>query len=60
MNRQQPVKVLAIVRRMERGGMESRLMDILRAVDAHRVSIDIYACSPEPTPGAGRLKKRWI
>ena len=47
MNRQQPVKVLAIVRRMERGGMESRLMDILRAVDAHRVSIDIYACSPE-------------
>lgn len=48
MGRQQPVKVLAVVHRMERGGMESRLMDIIRAVDSERVSIDIYTCSLEP------------
>ena len=43
-----PIKVLAVVYRMMRGGAESRLMDIIRNIDHDKVSIDIYTYSYEP------------
>jgi len=38
----EPVKVLAVVCQMNRGGLESRLLDILRFIDRSRVEIDVY------------------
>lgn len=43
-----PVRVLAVVHQMGRGGMESRLMDILRCLDYRTVAIDIFSCCMEP------------
>lgn len=40
-----PIKVLAVVSHMARGGLESRLMDILRTIDSSKVRIDIYSYS---------------
>ena len=40
-----PIKVLAIVHSMNRGGLESRLMDIMRSIDKSKVQIDIYSYS---------------
>lgn len=40
-----PIKVLAIVHSMNRGGLESRLMDIMRSIDHSKVRIDIYSYS---------------
>lgn len=37
-----PVKVLAVVYQMNRGGLENRLMDILRNIDRSKVQIDIF------------------
>ncbi len=36
------IKVLAIVSQLNRGGLESRLMDIIRNLDFSRVQMDIY------------------
>lgn len=52
-----PVKVLAVVHRMGRGGMETRLMDILRNIDYEKVSIDIFAYSMEPGDFDGEVEK---
>ncbi len=46
-NKKLPVKVLAIVHSMARGGLESRLMDILRTIDSSKVRVDIYSYSME-------------
>lgn len=43
-----PIRVLAVVHRMERGGMESRLMDILRNLDYQKISIDIFTTCKKP------------
>ena len=43
------VKVLVIVCQMNRGGLESRLMDIIRHNDYQRVCIDVF--SYRETPG---------
>ena len=43
--KENPVKVLAIVHSMNRGGLESRLMDIMRSIDSSKVRIDIYSYS---------------
>lgn len=37
-----PVKVLAVVCQMNRGGLECRLMDIIRFIDRSRVQIDVF------------------
>lgn len=37
-----PIKVLAIVSQMNRGGLECRMMDILRFIDRSKVHIDIF------------------
>ena len=39
---QEKTYVLAIVSQLNRGGLESRLMDILRKNDFERVQIDIF------------------
>lgn len=44
----EPVKVLVIVSQMNRGGLESRLMDIIRNLDFSRVQIDIFTYRLEP------------
>lgn len=36
------IRVLAVVCQLNRGGLESRLMDIIRNLDFNRVQIDIY------------------
>lgn len=46
--KKEPVKVLAIVSQMNRGGLESRLMDIIRNLDFSRVQLDIYTYRLEP------------
>lgn len=46
--KEKPIKVLAVVYRMMRGGTESRLMDIIRNIDHDKVSIDIFTYSYEP------------
>lgn len=38
----EPIRVLAIVCQLNRGGLESRLMDIIRHIDNERVKIDIF------------------
>ena len=43
-----PVKVLAVVAQMNSGGLENRLMDILRNIDRKRVQIDIFTYRLEP------------
>lgn len=47
-NNSYPIKVLAVVCQMNRGGLESRLMDILRNIDHSKVCIDIYTYRLEP------------
>lgn len=39
---EKPIKVLAVVCQMNRGGLECRLMDILRFIDKTKVSIDLF------------------
>lgn len=46
--RENAVKVLAVVCQMNRGGLESRLMDIIRHMDYRRVCIDIFSYREEP------------
>ena len=43
-----PIKVLAVVFKLNRAGLESRLMDIIRNLDIKRVQIDIYTYQLEP------------
>lgn len=43
-----PIKVLAVVYKLNRAGLESRLMDIIRNIDIKRVQIDIYTYQQEP------------
>ncbi len=38
-----PIYVLAIVRQMKPGGLENRLMDIIRAIGSERIHIDIFS-----------------
>ncbi len=38
-----PVHVLAVVSQMKPGGLENRLMDIMRAIDSRRVRIDVFS-----------------
>lgn len=38
----EPVKVLAVVYQMHLGGLESRLMDIIRKIDYSRVKLDVF------------------
>lgn len=42
------IRVLAVVRCLNRGGLENRLMDILRNIDHQRIEIDIFTCQHEP------------
>ncbi len=39
-----PIYVLVVVTHLNRGGLENRLMDILRNIDYKRVHIDIFTC----------------
>ena len=41
------VKILVIVSQLNRGGLESRLMDIIRNLDFSRIQMDIYTCRIE-------------
>lgn len=43
----EPVRVLQVVTQMNRGGMESRLMDLYRNVDRTRLQFDFYALRAE-------------
>lgn len=43
----EPIRVLHVVASMDKGGLESRLMDIIRNVDTNRVIIDVYTNSHE-------------
>lgn len=43
-----PIKVLAVVYQLNRGGLENRLMDILRNIDYSKVCIDIFTYRLEP------------
>lgn len=42
MAKEQPVKVLVIMSQLNRGGMENRLMDILRKNDFQKIQMDIF------------------
>lgn len=42
-----PIKVLAIVRKMEPAGLENRLMDIIRNINYEHVCIDVYTYQTE-------------
>lgn len=44
----EPIYVLVVVSQMNRGGLESRLMDIIRNLDFSRVQMDIYTYRLEP------------
>lgn len=39
-----PIKILAIVCQLNSGGLENRLMDIIRNIDKSKVQIDVYTC----------------
>jgi glycosyltransferase involved in cell wall biosynthesis len=41
---EEPIRVLQIVTQMNRGGMESRLMDIYRNIDHSRIQFDFFTC----------------
>ena len=43
-----PKKVLVVVTQLNRGGLESRLLDIIRNLDFGRVQLDIFTCRLEP------------
>lgn len=45
---EKPIKVLAIVCQMNRGGLESRLMDIIRHINYGQVQIDVFTYRKEP------------
>ena len=45
---EKPIKILAVVYKMNRAGLESRLMDIIRNIDINRVRIDIFTYQMEP------------
>lgn len=42
-----PIKVLAVVCQMNRGGLECRMMDILRFIDRTKVQIDLFTYREE-------------
>ena len=42
-----PIRVLAVVYRLIPGGLENRLMDIIRNIDTSRVVIDVFSYHPE-------------
>jgi len=44
----EPIKVLAVVCQLNRGGLESRLMDILRNIDYSKVCVDIFTYRMQP------------
>ncbi len=48
MCKEKPVKVLVIMSQLNRGGMENRLMDILRKNDFDKIQMDIYTYHLEP------------
>ncbi len=41
------IRVLAVVRKLVPGGIENRLMDIIRNIDKSRIIIDVFTCYPE-------------
>lgn len=43
-----PIRVLQVVSRMDRAGLESRLMDIYRSIDRDKVQFDFYTYRDEP------------
>ncbi len=45
--KKEPVYVLAVVSQMNRGGLESRLMDIIRNIDFDRVQLDVFTYNLE-------------
>jgi glycosyltransferase involved in cell wall biosynthesis len=45
--RQEPIRVLAIVSKLMRGGLETRLMEIIRDIDKSKVVIDVFTYSLE-------------
>lgn len=46
--KKEPINVLVIVSQMNRGGLESRLMDIIRNLDFSRIQMDIFTYRLEP------------
>ena len=44
----EPIRVLAIVCKLVPGGLETRLMDIIRNIDKERVIIDVFTYRMEP------------
>lgn len=44
----EPTRVLQIVTQMNRGGIESRLMDVYRDIDRDKIKFDFYTCRHEP------------
>ncbi len=40
----EPIRVLQVVTKMDRGGLESRLMEVYRNMDRTRVQFDFYTC----------------
>ena len=57
LNEREVLKVLVVVTQLNRGGIESRLMDILRKMDYSQVQIDIFTCRKEPGIHDGEAKK---
>ena len=53
-----PIRVLYVVTIMNKGGLESRIMDIIRNVDVNRVKIDIYTNRQEEGYFDKEIKKR--
>lgn len=45
---EEPIRVLAIVHQLKPGGLENRLMDIIRNIDHSRLIIDVFTYSLEP------------
>lgn len=43
----EPIRVLQFVTQMNRGGMESRLMDLYRSLDRERIQLDFYTLRKE-------------
>ncbi len=52
-----PIRVLAVVYRLKPGGLENRLMDILRNIDTSRVIIDVFTHQIEPGDYDGEVRQ---
>ena len=47
-DRSRPIRILHVVGRMNRGGVETWLLHVLRQVDRARIQMDFLVHSPEP------------